>query len=234
MPDRRRHRGSHPEDAKLFHEGQLDTLRRAARDYLWLLGKGYSSNASLKLVGDRYQLHKRQRHALLRGIASPERATQRAEKLIAVPGADIVVDGLNVVLTVESLLSRSVLIRGNDGLIKDLASVHGNYRLVQETRDAVALISRVLQGARSARWLIDRPVSNSGRLAVMVREAGWEAETVDDVDGACASCGLVVATSDGPLADRCTAITDLISPLLADASPWLLDLHGLTEGPGTP
>jgi len=35
-----------------------------------------------------------------------------------------------------------------------------------------------------------------------------------------------VATSDGPLADRCGAIVDLVGPILAARGGWVVDLRG--------
>ena len=56
MPDRRHHRGPHPDDASLFAPSVWPVLREAVADYCWLLSHGYASNSSLKLVGDRYEL----------------------------------------------------------------------------------------------------------------------------------------------------------------------------------
>lgn len=227
MPDRRRHRGSHPSDAQLFSPETTPILRRAAHDYRWLLAQGYAGKAAMELVGDRFQLKKRQRDALWRAVSRPETAARRQAKACPIEGADIVVDGLNVVLTVESILADSLILLAEDGLIRDLASVHGTYRLVDETRQAVADLSEQLAPAASVRWLIDRPVSNSGRLAAMVREAGWDAETTDDVDRKAANSECAVATSDGPLADNATAIVDLVGPILAKRGGWVLDLRDL-------
>ena len=57
MPDKRKHRGPHPEDRQLFSPQQLNGLQSATRDLNWLLSRGYAVNSSLKLVGDRYQLN---------------------------------------------------------------------------------------------------------------------------------------------------------------------------------
>ncbi len=56
MPDRRKHRGPHPEDRRLFAPEALPRLRAAAGDLSWLLSRGYAPESSLKLVGDRYAL----------------------------------------------------------------------------------------------------------------------------------------------------------------------------------
>jgi hypothetical protein len=72
MPDRRHHRGPHPDDAALFGRPDIQhTLRLAAGDLAWLLGRHYAPTAALTLVGNRYQLHERQRQALARAVAAP-------------------------------------------------------------------------------------------------------------------------------------------------------------------
>ena len=53
MPDRRQHRGPHPDDVVLFGRPDvLHTLRLAAGDLAWLLGRQYASTAALTLVGN--------------------------------------------------------------------------------------------------------------------------------------------------------------------------------------
>ena len=53
MPDRRNHRGAHPQDRLLFARDAEPDLRRATSDLNWLLTRGYASVSALKLVGDR-------------------------------------------------------------------------------------------------------------------------------------------------------------------------------------
>ena len=50
-PDRRRHRGAHPEDARLFEPSRLEGLRVAVSELSWLLSRGYQTKSALKLVG---------------------------------------------------------------------------------------------------------------------------------------------------------------------------------------
>ena len=66
MPDTRRHRGPHPQDAELFASETHPTLREAVNHLSWLLTRGYAERSSLKLVGDRFGLQERQRRAVMR------------------------------------------------------------------------------------------------------------------------------------------------------------------------
>ena len=61
MPDKRCHRGAHPEDARLFDESKWPVLRSAVADLSWLLTRGYAERSGLKVVGDHFQLESRQR-----------------------------------------------------------------------------------------------------------------------------------------------------------------------------
>jgi Protein of unknown function (DUF434) len=107
MPNRRRHRGPHPEDAVLFGDpAHLHKLALAAGDLAWLLGRHYAPKAALTLVGNRYQLHQRQRRALTHAVASPEVARQRGQHRITPPalaGQRLQVDALNQMDLLEAV-----------------------------------------------------------------------------------------------------------------------------------
>lgn len=174
MADRRRHRGPHPADDDLFSPPQHQALRQATADLSWLFGRGYVLPSALKLVGDRFQLAERQRTAVMRAACSDEsrrrRLARKAERQ-DLTGAAIAIDGFNLLTTIEAALSRGVLLGCRDGAIRDMASMHGTYRTVEETEPALLLIGRLLTEYRVAgvHWWLDRPVSNSGRLASLIR-----------------------------------------------------------------
>ncbi len=214
MPDTRKHRGPHPADRRLFSEDTWPTLRAAVSDLSWLLTRGYTDVASLKLVGDRYRLTERQRKAVLRCACSDpallDRLARQA-KLEEVRGQSLLVDGFNVLTTVEAALAGGVVLLARDGCYRDLASMHGSYRKVEETEPAVEAIGRVLErlGVSDVTWLLDRPVSNSGRLSVLVRQLArsrnwpWQVELVDNPDPLLTESQAVVASADSAVLDRC-------------------------------
>ena len=72
-------RGPEPSDPRHFRQDVVPTLRTATADLSWLLGRGYAEQAALKLVGDRFQLAKRQRHAVVRAACTDAERDQRAE-----------------------------------------------------------------------------------------------------------------------------------------------------------
>ena len=143
MPDRRGHRGAHPEDARLFAREQWPTLQRASAELAWLLDHGYALRSSLALVGNRHGLLQRQRVALARCSCNAEHSDRRRQHEIArntVAGSEIWIDGYNLLISVEAALGGGVILLGRDGCYRDLASLHGTYRTVTETLPALSLI----------------------------------------------------------------------------------------------
>ncbi|UYZ58078.1 DUF434 domain-containing protein [Hymenobacter latericus] len=231
-----RHRGPHPADANLFAPERIPVLRRAVAELSWLLTRGYPPSATLKLVGDRYALTERQRAAVGRAACTDEQHHQRARTQL--PAADlggqpIAIDGFNLLILLETALSGGVVLRGRDGALRDLSSIHGTYRAVQETDRAIRLTAAALAalGAGPVRWLLDQPVSNSGRLAARLRDLGtelglpWTAEVVPNPDRVLADTTDVVVTSDSEVLDRAGSWLNLAAIVLKEAPPrWLLDL----------
>src|SRR5262245_47853623 len=106
MPDSRKHRGAHPEDAVAFGAEALPRLREAAADFCWLLSRGYAHRSGLKIVGDRHTLTERQRMAVGRCACSDaELAARRGREVGQVTGAALWLDGYNVLTTVEAALA---------------------------------------------------------------------------------------------------------------------------------
>ncbi len=180
MPHARHHRGAHPEDRELFSDAAIETLRLAAHDCVYLLDRGYAMDSVVDVVSRRYALRVRQRAALQRCACSSEQLKQREGKrldLERLRGASVEVDGFNLIIGLEVALSGGLLLRGNDGAIRDLAGLRGSYRMVQETDAALIILGDVLRefAPSALRVWLDRPVSNSGRLKARLLElaAGW-------------------------------------------------------------
>jgi len=239
MPDKRIHRGQHPTDEKLFAAAWLAELRRAVADYSLLLTKGYAETSSLKLVGDRFALTARQRLAVMRNSCSDEqRASRRSRQLDigAVGGQAIAIDGYNILITIEAAMSGGMIFTGRDGCCRDLASVHGTYRKVTETIPAVELIGNFLQqiGAARALWLLDSPVSNSGRLKTLIREIAeknawnWQIELVLSPDARLIKSEAIVASSDSVILDGCGRWVNLAAEIIRAKLPnaKIIDLAG--------
>jgi hypothetical protein len=237
MPDIRKHRGAHPEDRKLFSGDQLPKLRAAIDELSWLLTRNYPMKGALKLVGDKFALAERQRLAVSRAACSDQSKTHRLATGVGiddVKGKALVIDGFNLLITIEAALSGGVLMLCRDGCIRDLSSVHGSYRSVNETDSAILLVGQALEtlGARSAAWVLDKPISNSGRLAHKVRQFAaqylwdWSVDVAFNPDAQIKTSNLIVISSDGPLLNLVQRWTNFSCYLIEKrlAASWLIDL----------
>ncbi|MCB9233869.1 MAG: DUF434 domain-containing protein [Bacteroidia bacterium] len=240
MGHKQKHRGKHPADDHLFGFAQVPVLRQALHDYSWLISRGYGENGSLKLVGDRYQLRERQRHAVHRAACLFEAVESRQSREVNcadLKGKTVCIDGYNLLISVESALSGGYLFIGLDGAVRDIASIHGTYKRVEETFAALELIGQTLAGLEvdQVKWYLDAPVSNSGRLKGFLEEkaaeAGWkwEVEVVKNPDWELAESGEIVISSDSWVLDHAAAWANLTAYLLETQlkEAMLVDLRQL-------
>jgi len=230
MPDKRSHRGPHPSDAKLFAPEALADLRAALADFSLLLTKGYADKSALKLVGDRFSLTQRQRLAVMRSACSDQHLERRRKHCIDVDllaGHPVAIDGYNLLITVEAAMSQGLIFRGRDGCFRDLASIHGTYRKVEETVPAVELIGAFLQeiGVPHALWLLDSPVSNSGRLKTLIGDLArenrwsWNIRLTLSPDAELSQTETIVVTTDSVVLDACARWTNLGTQLILACVP---------------
>ncbi len=243
MPDKRHHRGRHPEDERLFAEPRVPILRTAAAELSWLLTRGYAPDSATKLVGDRHDLTTRQRVAVRRSACPDDALRDRCQRELSadqVHGRPLSIDGYNLLITLESALSGGLVLVGRDGACRDLASIHGTYRRVEETRPALDVIAGEVAGlgAEGVNWYLDRPVSNSGRLKTLFAELleerqggegdpSWNIEIVDSPDRSLIAGSTVVATSDSVVLDRCGPWFNLAGYIIRRRVPdaWIIDLR---------
>lgn len=224
----------------MFAPARVPTLVTAVGDLSWLLSRGYADAAATKVVGDRYQLTRRQRIAVRRCACTDAQRAQRAGSRVmmtALAGEHVAVDGFNVLLTVEAALAGGVILGARDGCRRDLASMHGTWKRVAETAVAVGLVLDALAVVAPAEvtFILDRPVANSGRLAAAIRAAAESSlpacrvELHDAADRVVLASGTVVATADSAILDRATKWVDLPGPILGrlTPSPWFVDLAGI-------
>lgn len=243
MPDKRSHRGPHPDDARLFGADTLATLRVAAREYCWLLNRDYPPAATLALVGNHHQLDKRQRLAIARFACTDRQRDERRRRcasLSEMRNRVLWLDGFNVVTTVEAALSGALVLLGRDGSFRDLAGMHGTYRKVEETVPALRRIGRTLaEFGAACRWYLDRPVSNSGRLKTIILDLAaeqgwsWEVELVNNPDAALRQVVHPVATADSAILDACGPWVNLARTVVEQSVPqaWIVDLEQESHPP---
>jgi hypothetical protein len=214
LPDKRKHRGSNPQDVAAFAADRRAALRQAVADLSWLLSHAYAEKSSLKLVGDRYRLTERQRMGVMRCACSDQALARRKEHEVAwgaAAGQCLLLDGYNVLTTVEAALAGGIILEARDGCYRDLASMHGSFRKVAETVPAIELVGRQLAELNVPRcvWYLDRPVSNSGRLKAAIADLAerngwdWQIELVNSPDMALINADQIAASADSVILDRC-------------------------------
>ncbi|MDF1694645.1 MAG: DUF434 domain-containing protein [Saprospiraceae bacterium] len=208
-----RNRGKLSNDDKWFAQKWHASFKDAVDDVCFLLSRGYGENSALQLVGNRYRLNKRQRMAISRGCCSDIQSTKRRNSEIFARdllSKVIEIDGFNILIFLESLLSRAYVFKGRDGVYRDISSVHGSYKRVMKTEEAIYIIGKILSDldVHSVNWYLDSPVSNSGRLKTKLLEISkkhdfnWQVELVFDPDKVLAKSEHVVISSDSWILDQ--------------------------------
>jgi hypothetical protein len=200
-------------------------LQKASQDFRYLLSRAYPRKAALELVGNRYQLTSDQRHLLHRGVFSDMDAKSRQKKKISpnqIRGYDLVIDGYNVLITIEAGLSGRPLVLGDDGFIRDISGLSGNFRKTGKTEKALQLILDVLKRVKPHQtlFLFDAPISKSGELAQEVRDRllrenlPGDAMAVRVPEKIMIGFPGIIATSDTAIIDRSTTVVDLAGHII--------------------
>jgi hypothetical protein len=201
------------------------TLHLAAPDFLYLLDRAYPRAASLQLVGNRYNLDALHRHVLHRGIFAQQDSKKRRSRLLSperLTGARFLVDGHNVLITVESALAGRPLILATDGVIRDVAGISHRYHISPLTHEAIDSTLLLLKGyqPRETLFLLDAPIRQSGELAALLRTAlhnlglPGDARTVKVPEADLVDPHAVVATSDSAVLDRAEQAVDLAGAVI--------------------
>lgn len=169
-------------------------LLEGARDYRWLLDRGYADAAALKLVGDRLRLSREERLVLFRGVAASEPSLRRRSLIVAsVRGMELFVDGHNQVFTIMHYLGGRPLFLGSDGLLRDAGASHGHIADRDAFRRALGLLSEAIAAAAPVRVLayFDAPITGS---------EGHAALFADELHGrGIEAIAAVEKSADGPL-----------------------------------
>lgn len=214
MSDKRKHRGPHPSDHKIFSHENIYKLNCAIKDLNYLLGKEYSLNSATEIVGNRYQLVKRQRKALALNVCPVKIKYQRLARhknLSQCQGDILYIDGFNYLITLESILSHAYVFMGADKCLRDLSGVHGSYKLITETEEALILTGKLLKvyNIAQAVWILDKPVSNSGRLKQFMENIAsentwnWQVELEYNPDTVLVEHGSNLVSHDSYVLDHC-------------------------------
>ena len=223
-------RGYEPEDERAFTGEQLMLLSKAADEMRYLLNRGYQTKQASIFIGNHYMFSERQRLALARTISSDESIELRRKKLITdcmeIP--EVHIDGFNLIITLEVALSGSPVFESMDGTIRDLAGLRGTYRIIDKTEAAIDLVMLWLEqySIHKATFYLDAPVSNSKRLASLLREIAKnhqvkvEVEVIPHVDVVLETLNHVI-TSDGIILNKCKSWINMNHEIILKQVPNL-------------
>lgn len=200
-------------------------LRNATYDLKFLLNKDYNKKTALEFVSNHYLLDKEERNYLQRKVYSTIKSKGRKIKIIPlskIKGRTLLIDGYNVLITVESICSsdRSIIVC-DDGILRDVKAVFGKYKYKDKTRNALNSIVALVKiyKPREVHFYFDSQVSKSGELAKLTKsiliehDVEGEAHTEPNVDyqliNRASETQGVVASSDSVIMDQVDCILDI-------------------------
>lgn len=189
-------------------------------DLRYLLNRGYPPGPAVRFVADHYRIDRDLRNILSRAVLSDDVARSRRLKAIGLDdlrGRVLHIDGYNVIITIESVISGEDIFLCDDGFIRDMRCLFRKYRRSEATDEAVQLMIEMISRAMPSEvlLLLDKQISRSGELASDIGEAFsaagivGTARTARDVDRALKTSSAVVATSDGIIIDHISSALDI-------------------------
>ena len=223
-----RNRGKNTDDDTLFGSAkQLEKMKSAVQDMQYLLSRNYAEKASSELVGNHYRLKTRQIQAVRGASVSETQLQNRKSKQLEISELKtktIHLDGFNVLILLESLLSGAYIFEGTDGCFRDLSGVFGTYKRVNQTQKAIELVASFLHKSHAEKliWIFDKPVSNSGRIKQMIMDfaiennLNWNVELEFNHDKFLAENAEILVTSDAWILDHCKSWFNLIGYLIQE------------------
>ena len=217
-------RGYVPEDDRNFSEDAIKDMRSASSYLCYLINEGYDLKQASTFVGNHFMFSERQRLALMRSVATKEQLEIRKEKeKSSISEEEVWIDGFNTIITLEVMLSDSILFLCQDGTIRDLAALRGTYRIIPETEKAVEILLGTLEGfgVKYIHILLDEPVSNSGRLKSLIAEIAENYKVPLDIQILKAVDKELwekenVITSDSIILDHCKSWFNLMEKCVKD------------------
>jgi hypothetical protein len=199
---------------------KFEHLQNASEDFRYLLNRRYPRKAALVLVGNRYGMTSDERHLLHRGVFSRVDSQARRKKRPSakeIRNKDLAIDGHNVIITIEAGLSGRPLILADDGFVRDISGLSGSFRKTETTEKAIQFIIDAIKQIkpRQTLFLLDAPISMSGKLAEEIRDRlkrenlSGDAMAVKVPEKILIGFPGIVATSDTDIIDRSKKVLDL-------------------------
>lgn len=146
-------------------------------------------------------------------------ASRKVKRIAAgeLSGRTVSIDGYNVLITVESLISGAPVYLCDDGFLRDTRGIFRRYSSSDYTTLALREILSILKESKvgMAEVLLDQQISRSGDLAAKIRDMMADhtvsgcATTAKDVDRRLKLVDHPVATGDGAIIDEASEVVDI-------------------------
>lgn len=206
------------------------SLKKAAVDIRYLLDNGYPPKSAVGFVCDHYRLDGDSRHILSRAVIAGSICEKRCQKFLPcdkIRGEDIIIDGYNIIIGMESILENKAILC-DDGVIRDIKGVSRNFRTSKNTHKAIELILSFLKEKSPSQvfFIFDSQISKSGMLAKVLGEkipgSGLKgnANTSRHVDHDLKSSPYIVASSDGVILDTAEKVVNFLFCMICE-NPYL-------------
>ncbi len=203
----------------------MDQLNDARSDLRMLLDRGYRKDYALRFVGDHHNLLLKDRNLLLRQTFSQDEIQETLSKLKPaefMAGRHVVIDGFNVLITIDHSLTGGEVFVCQDGIVRDNVMGFANDKIKESTRKAADKVIALLAKypPKDVRWIFDSQVSGSGTLSQYVMDGlsennlNGESITSPTADNHINRLNLITATSDTGLIDRLAKIVDIPAEVL--------------------
>jgi len=203
----------------------MDRLQKAHRDLRFLLERGYPKASSLRFIGDHFQLRQEERDLLYRATFTRAQCHARRQKRIRLrefSSRRLVIDGHNVLITLESAIRKRPLVLADDGFIRDVSRIFRGFRPTDRTRQAWSLVQDLLKDYPPlfTTVILDAPMSRSKELAGRIRrwmqDGGLAGETLveNKPEGALLCQDGVKATADSVILDKAGEVFDLAGHII--------------------
>lgn len=204
-----------------------ENIKESAIDFRYLLNRKYNQKAALELVGNRWNLNRDERHILYRAIFSDEEINERNQTEVKpeqLQGKTVIIDTYNILITLESILKGLIVIKANDGYLRDISKVSGKYKQSEYTIQAIQMVLKKLKvlSPKEVNFFLDKNISKSGQLAALIKEEleniniKGDARTVQCTDKAVIESVKVVISNDRIILEKTRAHLNLISLILYD------------------
>ena len=213
----------------------------AARDYKYLLNRGYPASSSLNVVVTRYRMSRVERSLLLRCVHRDEYVAKVLRSVVSrdtISGSNLLIDLLNVSTTLIAFLEGECLYKCDDGIIRDLGGSRYWRGRRERALEAIDLIRDHLIAVKPVKiyLVLDKLAPMSGEILKnaekIFRESGFNVEGIlaDRADKKIIelSRGLedligVVATSDSLILEKADQIYDLAGEIITSIDPGRVD-----------